>query len=110
MTRPPWSLRARCQFVAAGILIAGLAAAMVLYRAAAPPPENTSDYRLEDSKHYLHQLELYGGKANILAAEFRQWFDGLWRGRSLAYTVACLSILLAFAVFIYATRLPRAEE
>ena len=46
-----------------------------------------------ESKKYLHDLELYGGKANILFTEFRDWFAGLWYGRNLAYTVAVLTVI-----------------
>lgn len=48
---------------------------------------------------YLRQMEVYGGKANVLAYELREWFAGLWHGRALAFTVAGLSALLALAVF-----------
>jgi hypothetical protein len=31
----------------------------------------------------------------VLAAELMRWFQGLWHGRPLAYTVACATGLLA---------------
>jgi hypothetical protein len=39
--------------------------------------------------------EVYGGKMNILAVEFRQWLARLWCGKPLAYTIALLTVLLA---------------
>ena len=33
---------------------------------------------------------------NVLATELMQWFDGLWHGRSLAFTVGIISAVLAF--------------
>ena len=51
-------------------------------------------------------MEVYGGTANVLAAEIRGWLEGLWHGRALALTVACLSVLLAFVVVIALTPMP----
>jgi hypothetical protein len=63
----------------------------------------------EDSRKYLHDMEMYGGKANVLTAELTRWFSGLWQGKSLAYTVAVISALLALGVFS-AARLPPADD
>lgn len=98
-------LQARRRSVAAGILLAGLAAALLIYFTATPPADLPGD-RLENSKQYLRQMEVYGGAANVLASEIRDWFAGLWHGRALAFTVACLSALLAFAIVIALTPLP----
>lgn len=59
--------------------------------------------RPEDSKKYLRDLELYGGKVNVLMDQFRRWFIGLWQGKSLAFILAGLSVLLSFG-FHYAAR------
>lgn len=45
-------------------------------------------------------MELYGGKANILAAERLDWVQSLWHGRRLAMTVACATVLAASAVWL----------
>jgi hypothetical protein len=92
------------------LLAGGLGSAITIYLTAPPRRPNPLGYEPEDTKRYLRDLELYGGKANVLAAEFRRWFDGLWQGRKLAYTVATLTILLAFAFWFLATRtLPETE-
>jgi len=91
----------RLRFVGAVILVLGLASAMWIYLAAAPATGDALGYNPEESKQYLRTMELYGGKANVLAAELRQWFEGLWHGRRLAYTVACATVLLA-GVFWFA--------
>jgi hypothetical protein len=98
-------ITARRKAVAAGILLAGFAAALLIYFTAAPPSDLLGE-RLEDSKRYLRQMEIYGGKANVLASEIRERFAGLWHGRALAFTVAGLSVLLAFAVFAALSPLP----
>ncbi len=51
-------------------------------------------------------MELYGGKANVLAAELLQWFASLWHGRRLALTVACGTVLVAGAYWLVAAPLP----
>jgi hypothetical protein len=42
----------------------------------------------------------------MLADEFRQWFVGLWHGKSLAFTVACITVFVSFGFFFVANRLP----
>jgi hypothetical protein len=88
------------------ILLLGFAAAVVIYLTAQPPPENPLGYDPMDTKKYLHDLEVYGGKANIIAAQFRDWFDSLWHGKQLAYTVAVLTVMAAGAFKFFATPLP----
>jgi len=56
----------------------------------------------EDSKQYLRAMELYGGKANVLVGELVHWFQGLWHGRRLAFTVACTTVLVAAAFWLVA--------
>jgi hypothetical protein len=101
------SAEARARVVSQAILLVGFASAILIYFAA---PGNTSGYEPEDSKQYLRTMELYGGKANVLAAEFRIWFSGLWHGKSLAFTVAVLAVLLALACRVVATPLPPAVD
>ncbi|HEY7541900.1 MAG TPA: hypothetical protein VIF11_17280 [Methylomirabilota bacterium] len=89
------------RFVAGTILAVGLAGAALIYLvAASSPADSPPGYDPEQSKQYLRTMELYGGKANVLAAELRTWFDGLWHGTRLAYTVACASVLLAAALWL----------
>ncbi|WP_243384506.1 hypothetical protein [Geothrix alkalitolerans] len=95
----------RIRRVTAGILTAGLGAAALIYLRARPRMANPLGYEPEDTKKYLRELEVYGGKLNVLVTEFRHWFEGLWQGRSLAATVAVLTLLLAFGFWFVATRL-----
>jgi hypothetical protein len=102
-------LKARRRAAASGVLLIGFTAALLIYLNA-PPPGDLSEQRPEDSKQYLRQMEMYGGKANVLASEIRERFARLWRGRALAFTVAGLSGLLALAVLIALTPLPSAAN
>ena len=95
----------RALLVTTSILAVGLIAALAIYVAAARAPDDSSD-ELTDSKQYLRQMELYGGKANVLAAELQHWFASLWHGRRLALTVACGTVLVAGAYWLVAAPLP----
>jgi hypothetical protein len=96
------------------IMMAGLSSAIMIYRAAMAEV-NESGYEViggfiypsaENSKKYVHDLQLYGGNAAMLADEFRHWFFGLWYGKTLAFTVACITIVISFALYFIATNLP----
>ncbi len=87
------------------ILTAGFGAAIVVYLVDLARPENPLGYDPLQTKKYRHDLEMYGGKANVLAAELREWFVGLWYGRHLAFTIAVITVLLAVGVrFVFAMR------
>jgi hypothetical protein len=64
----------------------------------------------DDSKQYIRGLQLYGGTANVLADELRRWFDGLWHGKSLAYTVAFITIVISAGLIYAANHLPPRPE
>jgi hypothetical protein len=96
----------RLRALARWTLVLGLGAAVLIFLTAKPAPPDPLGYDPMDTKRYLRELEVFGGKANILATQFRQWFEGLWEGRNLAYTVAALTGLLA-ALFRFLGREPR---
>jgi hypothetical protein len=103
-------------FISAIILLFGLGSAILIYQTAQNNSSGVLGYEEgdgsvypvmpEDSKKYLRDLELIGGKANVLADEFRRWFIGLWHGKSLAFPVGCIAILISFGVFYVANHLP----
>ncbi len=111
-----WSItdpRVYLQIISIAVLIAGLGSALVIYaRAGSGSPEvlgyeegNGTVYPVnpDDSKVYERSMELYGGKANLLADQLRRWFVGLLHGTSLALIVACVSVLASFCFFFAAT-------
>jgi hypothetical protein len=95
---PGSARRKRLRRIANAILAAGWASAVTVYFVAGPDSDNPLGYDPMQTKTYLHDLELYGGKANVLAAQFREWFTGLWLGRNLAYTIAVLTVLVVLAI------------
>jgi hypothetical protein len=105
------NLKFRLYTVSALILVLGLCSSVVLYFAVGDvDTESPLGNPLDESKSYRRSLELYGGKANLLTAEFAEWFFGLWRGRSLALTIATLSGAISLATFLFAYHLPTDSE
>ncbi len=102
-------LQARRRHVAAGVLVAGCAIGFILYLAA-PAPQNDIADQTNQTKQYLREMETYGGKANVMASQIREWFDGLWQGKTLGITVAVLSALLAVVVFLALIPLPTTAD
>jgi len=87
------------------MLLVGLGSSLAIYLMAGSSSENALIEEYEESKRFTHDLEIYGGKANVLADEFRHWFGGLWHGQSLAYTVAVLTVVMSLGYFLVARRL-----
>ena len=110
MTWKKLDRRASLNLMGVAILAAGLCLALVIFLRAGPEAGEMLGYeggdgtvypvRPEDSKQYLRDLELYGGKANVLADEFRRWLTGLWQGKSLAYMVAGVTIVVSAGFFL----------
>jgi ABC-type phosphate/phosphonate transport system permease subunit len=104
-------LQTRLKLISVIILLVGLGGAAWIYQRAEKVPYGALGYENaggtlypvmpEDSKQYLRSMELYGGKANVLADQFRRWFVGLWQGKALAFIIACTTIITSF-VFFYA--------
>ena len=94
------------------ILLAGFGSAVWIYQSAEDDSSNDLGYEIvggyvysatpSNTKKYAHDLELYGGKAAVLADHFSRWWSGLWHGKSLAFTVACIALLLSAGVFLLA--------
>jgi hypothetical protein len=101
-TTSPTNSSRRLTWVTSGILALGLGSAITIYVIASSRPDNPLGYEPLETKQYRHDLEMYGGKANILAAEFSDWFQSLWYGKRLAVTIAILTLLLVFVVRFFA--------
>lgn len=88
------------RFYLAGVvaLVAGVIAAVIIYAMAPPPDSAVSMYSVADPRYQI-ELQRIGGNAAVLMAQLHQWFDGLWHGTALAYTVAVLGAAVAGACF-----------
>jgi len=102
------------------ILLVGLGSATLIYITAENDSGDVLGFEIidgqaypiypENSKMYVHSLQLFGGKAIVLMDEIRRWFVGLWRGKTLAFTVAFISILISIPFFFFAKHLPGSYE
>ncbi|HJW30347.1 MAG TPA: hypothetical protein VJ508_14040 [Saprospiraceae bacterium] len=91
------------------ILMVGLGSAILIYLTAENDRDSFLVYEAtggyvhpmahKDSRMHGHDLELYGGKAKVPTHEFMHWFAGLWHGKSLAFTVAGITIYISFGFF-----------
>jgi len=109
------NLQARLYLIGTLVLLVGLGSSLFIYLKAGNDPDDPVGYEItggevdpiapNDSKRYLRDMEMYGGKANILASELTSWFAGLWHGRSLAFTLSGLSILTSSGLFFVGRRL-----
>lgn len=89
------------------VLVAGLSLAGWIYLAAVRQAAadlaqaDTSILMLnpEHSKKFLHDLQVYGGKANVLMFKFKLWLEEVFQGKSLAAIIATLSLLVSGGLF-----------
>jgi hypothetical protein len=94
----------RCYIVTSAILLIGLGSAVAIYLTAGEAPVDPFA-EFEKSKKFAYELERMGGKAALAANDFNKWFSGLWRGETLAYTVAVITIIIAAGYYFIATSL-----
>jgi hypothetical protein len=100
------------RIIALFILAIGLGAGGTIYFTAEEPApsayvmigDTAYPYDPATSKTYVRQLERFGGKSAVLFDELNRWFVGLWAGRTLGLTIACLSAAIALALFWVASR------
>lgn len=112
----------RCLYViSVVILLAGLGSSIMIYLSAEDNVYGVLGYEKgndgsvypvmpEDSKLYLRNLELYGGKMEVLADSFRRWFTRLWHGRNLAFTTAFITLCISFGFIYLAHQWPTRSE
>ena len=79
------------------IFLVGLGSSVLIYQRVGNDPYDAFGYG--NSKLYRHNLEVYGGKFSVIMDDFRRWFLGLWHGKSLAFIIACTTILIAWGFF-----------
>lgn len=93
-----WPWRKKLYRAGVAVLLAGFIAAAIIYARAARPDSAASMYAIADPRYQI-ELQRIGGNAAVLMAQFHQWFDGLWHGTALAFTVAVLGIAIAGVCF-----------
>lgn len=110
MTERTTSPLRRCYLTTAGILVGGMAISVLIYLTAGEEQVNPlAEY--EGSKKFAYELERIGGKGALVANELNTWFAGLWHGRQLAFTVACITLLIAAGYYVIASgNVPQQED
>ena len=116
MKREITHLRESLILIGAIIMLLGLGSASVIYQSAGDDSDSVLGYEIingsaypikpENSRTYKRDLGLYGGTAALVVDDFSRWFVGLWHGKSLAFTIAGISIFISFVFFFAANRLP----
>jgi hypothetical protein len=86
------------------ILVVGLGGAAWIYRTA-EDESNAAIDEMTGSKVYVRELQRFGGKAAVLFDELNRWFAGLWQGKSLGITLACISVFASLVLLLIASRL-----
>jgi hypothetical protein len=94
------------------ILLAGLGSAVVIWQAqdridrqdgeGGATNTGAAPVAPEDSRRYTHDVEQYYGETGLLADKWTRWFEGLAHGKSLAMTIAVLSVVAASGCFFSA--------
>lgn len=102
--------RKRLHLVAALILLLGLGSSIAIWSNTDDETGPTPDEEFRQSKVYRHELEAYGGKLSVVSSELMQWFNGLWHGRALARTVACIALVVSGGLLFVARYLPPDED
>jgi hypothetical protein len=101
------------------VAVVGLSTALVIYLNAAEDTDldenvqvvigvDGQTYRipLADTKMYRRELQRFGGQALVIFDDFNRWFAGLWRGRSLAVTIAWITAIASVGLFLLAWQVP----
>ena len=61
---------------------------------------------LASTKMYRRELQRFGGGAAVLFDDLDRWFASLWRGRSLAVTLASMTAFVSVGLFLLARQMP----
>jgi hypothetical protein len=57
-------------------------------------------------------MQVIGGNANLVVADFQDWFMGLWHGKNLAGTVTVLTLCGTYTFWLLAThpKTPKTDQ
>ncbi len=92
------------------IVLVGLASAVAVFFTAVDPGDNPLGNPQDTSKIYRRTMEMVGGTANLVASDISDGFAGLWHGRPLAYTLAVLTLAVAYGFYFITEDLPTDEH
>jgi hypothetical protein len=96
------------------VLVAGIACAAWIYETADDAADLSGAYQIivvdgvpkaiapNESKAYMRDLQRYGGKMAVIFDDIGRWWNGLWHGRSLALSVAFITVLVSLGLYFVA--------
>jgi hypothetical protein len=111
-------MRKRLTLCSVLVAVVGLSSALLIYLTAGEDSgfdENvqtvvvdgkTFQIPLASTKMYRRDLQRFGGGAAVLFDDLDRWFAGLWRGRSLAVTLAWIATFASLGLFLLARQMP----
>ena len=91
------------------MLVLGLSGAAGIFFSAEPERYDPLINDPLGRKRYARQMQVIGGKANLLAADFNDWFGSLWHGQALAGSMAVLTVV-ATLTFRFVATIPPAPS
>lgn len=99
----------RCYLATVGILLIGFGSAVAIFLTADDTPDNPFA-EFEQSKRFAYEVQRMGGKMALVANDASTWFAALWHGQQLAYTVACITMVIALGYYIIASGIKPGER
>jgi hypothetical protein len=108
-------LKKRLRLACLIILALGLCGALLIYLVADEVVDDSLGYVIvngtvyplatADSKKYRREIQRFGGKAALVFDDFSRWLGEQWQGKTLARTIALISLLLALGIHLFADSL-----
>ena len=86
-------------YLGVAILVLGLACAAIIFVFAEDNGDVDAADEVANARMYQHNIELMGGKLAVYTDSFNRWFANLWHGKTLAYTIGVLAVVMALACF-----------
>ena len=115
MNRKHRRLQITLRWVGVWILFAGLLAAVSVYWTTVEENKHVSGYEIVGATAYemidmgsksdVYEVQRYGGTMAVMEHKLNGWLASLWHGKRLAYTLAALAGMAAYACFWFANEL-----
>src|SRR5262245_5344635 len=103
--QPPTS-QALLRLAAAATALVGFVSAIWIYLTAGAPRGNPLGYEPEDSKQYIRDPGRYGGEGHGPPTGPTGRVKRHWHRAAVAFTVACITVLVAGALLLASIPLP----
>jgi hypothetical protein len=109
-------MRRRLLICSVAVAVVGLLGAVLIYVTAGEDSDENVQIVIVDgkaykvplasTKAYQRELRRIGGEAAVLFDDINRFFAGVFRGRSLAIIMACITIFVSGGLFLAAREMP----